>query len=298
MDYLSPLRYPGGKAVLVDYFDSLLKSKLLLGCKFYEPYAGGASISIGLLKRGVISTAVLVEKDPLISSFWKCVMGDTDRLCAKIMKTKISLATWRRKRKYLSPGAAKKYSNLDLGFAGFFLNRTSFSGILDAGPIGGFTQSSRYDIGCRFNKERLCKLILEISRFGKKLSIESGDAVAYLKKNGKRIEKENSLVYIDPPYYVQGKKLYRHHYLEADHQKLAEFISRQKYRWIVSYDNHLNIRRMFAGQKIMPIFLNYVVKQARRADELLISNVTLIEVRYGDSAKAQSFDNGRKLATN
>ena len=68
---VSPLRYPGSKAFLVNYIDSILKENHLEGCHFIEPYAGSAIISIELLKKGTIGDAVLVEKDPLIYCFWR-----------------------------------------------------------------------------------------------------------------------------------------------------------------------------------------------------------------------------------
>ena len=47
--------------------------------------------------------------------------------------------------------------SLELGFATFFLNRTNFSGVLDAGPIGGYEQTGRYLINARYNKLDLTK---------------------------------------------------------------------------------------------------------------------------------------------
>ena len=43
--------------------------------------------------------------------------------------------------------------DLELATKCLFLNRTTFSGILNgrAGPIGGRAQSSEFGIGCRFN---------------------------------------------------------------------------------------------------------------------------------------------------
>ena len=35
---VSPLRYPGGKALLAGYISDILEAHLLVGCTFYEPY--------------------------------------------------------------------------------------------------------------------------------------------------------------------------------------------------------------------------------------------------------------------
>ncbi|MGU2441958.1 DNA adenine methylase, partial [Burkholderia cenocepacia] len=63
---LSPLRYPGGKARLAAYISGVIEENYLNGCTFYEPFAGGASVSLELLRLGFISSAVLIERDPLV----------------------------------------------------------------------------------------------------------------------------------------------------------------------------------------------------------------------------------------
>ncbi len=49
--------------MLAPYLSSVIEENLLTGCTLYEPYAGGASISLELLRLGFISDAVLVEKE-------------------------------------------------------------------------------------------------------------------------------------------------------------------------------------------------------------------------------------------
>jgi len=276
----SPFRYPGGKQALTEYLKTFIKENLLIGSPFYETHAGGAAISLNLLMSGLVSHVTLIEKDPLIYSFWKSALNNTEQLCNKIQHVKVSLPTWYRMQKYLVSGAASRYSQLDLGMAGLFLNRTSFSGILHAGPIGGFSQKSAYKINCRFNKNRIIVLLRNIERYKSKISVINEDAVNYLRKNSKIIESQGGLVYIDPPYYVQGKRLYRYHYVEDQHAMLAKSLLEQRFPWIVSYDFHPNIIRMFKGHKIVPITLNYTVKKNRTADELLISNMKLLKPVY------------------
>ena len=282
-DALSPLRYPGSKSNLADYFETFIKENLLLGAHLYEPYAGGASISLNMVARGLVAKATLIEKDPLVFSFWKCILENPEGLCEKVQKAKVTLETWKAFRKYLAPDALQRFPAMELGFAGLFFNRTCFSGIIGAGPIGGMSQGSDYKINCRFNKDRIIPQILEVAKFKKKLSVVHGDALEFLHKNRSKISKGHSLVYIDPPYFQQGRRLYRYHYLLEQHKKLADFINRETYPWIVSYDNHPVIVDFFSHQKIVPIFLNYTVKRSRKAEELLISNFKLNLPIYEDS---------------
>lgn len=271
----SPLRYPGSKQLLASYFEDTIEANFLRGANFYEPYAGGASVSLHLLARGSITRATLIEKDPLIYAFWKMVKQDPDSLCEELIRTPVTLESWKNFQKYLDKDALKKYGLLQCGLAGLFLNRTNFSGIIAAGPIGGMTQSSRYSVGCRLNKENLIARIRSISDHTHKLSVVHSDAITYLRRSRQRLLKEHCLVYIDPPYIQQGRKLYRYHYQMRQHRQLAKFIQEQSYPWIVSYDHHEAVKEMFAKQKIIQIFINHVVKQSRRAEELLISNIKL-----------------------
>lgn len=70
----------------------------------------------------------------------------------------------------------------ELGFAMFFLNRTNRSGILDAGPIGGYDQSGTYKIDCRFNKEVLIKKISKIAECKNSVRIYNQDISAFLRR--------------------------------------------------------------------------------------------------------------------
>ena len=82
-------------------------------------------------------------------------------------------------------------------------------------------------------------------------------------------------MYIDPPYYMQGRKLYRHHYTDSDHETLAKYITAQGYPWLVSYDDHPRIRELYASKQMQPIYLDYKVKSSRTAQELVISNLVI-----------------------
>lgn len=277
---LSPLRYPGSKSALAEYLAAVVKENLLVGAHLYETYAGGASVSLSLLKAGIISHATIVELDPLVYSFWTCVKDSPEQLCDKIMRASVSLQTWKSFQKYLDPTALGKYSILELGFAGLFLNRTSFSGIIGAGPIGGMSQGSAYKVDCRFNKERIIRQVRSLAGLTEGLTVVHSDALRFLRNNRASILKGHSLVYLDPPYYAQGKRLYRYNYADKEHAALANFIVAEKYPWVISYDPHPVIRQLFSGQAMTPIYLSYAVKKSRRADELLISNLALGEPEY------------------
>ena len=277
LEPLSPLRYPGGKASLVPYISGVIEENLLGGCTFYEPYAGGASVSLELLRLGFISDAVLIEKDPLVFAFWWCVFNAADELCAAIQVCPVTMDTW----KELQPARSvadpfnSDYSLLQLGIAGLFFNRTNFSGIMGAGPIGGALQKSIYKIDCRFNPIKLVRQIRTAARYADRIKLNFGDALTYLRKNTEVISAGFSFVYIDPPYYTQGGKLYRYSYKDHEHVELASFIREQGYPWLLSYDDHPRIRELYQSNQVQPIYLDYKVRSSKKTQELLISNLEI-----------------------
>lgn len=45
MKLVSPLRYPGGKAKIVDFVKQVIRDNNLLDGVYVEPYAGGAAVA-------------------------------------------------------------------------------------------------------------------------------------------------------------------------------------------------------------------------------------------------------------
>lgn len=260
---------------MLDFMEHFIRSNLMTGIPFVEPYAGGASLTLGLLSRKVVSESWIVERDPLLFSFWKVVFTRPLELCERIHKLNVSISTWKRFQKYLVPDAVARYDEVELALAALFLNRTNFSGILHAAPIGGMSQTSEYSIDCRFYPDTIIDRILSASEFKRNVKVYYDDAVAFLRRKRRWISNGKRLVFLDPPYHIVGKRLYRYHYEKKDFDTLGALISKATYPWIVTVGNDPLMRRVFYGQPIIPIHINYTVKQSRKAQELLISNVPL-----------------------
>lgn len=281
---INPLRYPGAKRRLIPYITQLLISNNLQGCVFYEPYAGSAVVGLDLLHKKAIKKLVLVEKDLLIFSFWQCVFQHTSQLCAKIKNTPVNIATWHALKPLRQVKSLHEATILDLGFAGLFLNRTNFSGILKANPIGGLKQSSAYKIDCRFNKPVLIDLIRKIARDKDRVQVYWDDALNFMRKNKNKFIQETSFVYFDPPYYGKGKQMYRHYYMDHDHENLARLVRKNtNFDWLITYDATPFIHSLYSdhGAQHRPFHLGYSAAQETRSPgkEMLISNLPLTPVR-------------------
>lgn len=288
---INPLRYPGAKRQLVPYITDLLVCNNLVGCTFFEPYAGSAVVGLELLQRGIINKLILIEKDLLIYSFWKCVFSHSDELCHRIENIPINIDTWLSLKPLRDATFPKDYDLLDLGVAGLFYNRTNFSGILNANPIGGINQKSSYKIDCRFNKPVIINLIKKIALFRNKVEIHWDDAINYMNSAKINFIREICFVYFDPPYYGKGKQMYRHYYTCQDHKSLASFVrDNTHFDWLISYDDEPYICGLYSGMgaKYRPFHLDYSVSNGKRSlgKELLISNLPLPPVNV---SRANSF---------
>ena len=270
----SPLRYPGSKASLVGYVSDLLCENYLEQCNFIEPYAGSSVVSIELLNQGIIQRAILIERDPLIFAFWKAAFCHPHDLMERIHQVPVTMETWNSFQKYRKADTPFDYPLLEMGLAGLFFNRTTFSGIMKAGPIGGLAQTSQYKIDCRFNKERIIKQIFDISQYRSNIEVHFNDAIRYMTEHRQQIRRTNSFIYVDPPYYEKGPALYRYWYNHDDHKQLSRFLLKIKTPWLVSYDDHSAIRKLYKNAPgLQEIYIDYSVANCRREQELLLSNL-------------------------
>lgn len=266
---LSPFRYPGSKASIASNVDSILMAHADDFDVFIEPYAGSASVSLRVLQSGFLKKVIIGERDPLLYSFWKVVFSNVEDLIQRIETAEITLDNWKEQKKFLSVEFPCDENIQDLAFSALYLNRTNFSGVLHSGPIGGMEQKSNYKIDCRFNKKDLIEKIISINKLSDCVDVYFGDAINLIKENS---DNPRAVFYIDPPYFVQGKKLYRHHYKLQDHYSLAEALNLVSGKWFLSYDNHDVIEALYEGNLFLYPNFKYSTKAPKTERELLISN--------------------------
>ena len=268
MSNYSPLRYPGGKSALYPVISSVIKSNKMNHCIYVEPFAGGASIAWSLLIDGVVDYAIINDADKAVYSFWRAIMESTQWFVEKIRTTPVTVDEWRTQRDILRN--SKKYSK-ELGFAMFFLNRTNRSGILDAGPIGGYDQTGEYKIDCRFNRDVLIKKILKISEYRNKIKVYNQDIAVFLKRflpQGN--ENTEIFVYFDPPYYEKGQRLYMNYFSSKDHERLRDSVALLDCKWIMTYDDKSEIDELYKSFRKCRFSINYSLSNKKKGGELMI----------------------------
>lgn len=272
----SPLRYPGGKSKLYQFVLETIKRNKIEKPIYCEPFCGGAGIAINLLLSESVDSIIINDYDTAIYSIWYAIVNDTENFIKKIRDTDIDMNMWHiQKNIYDKCIANNSDYNLEFAFATFFLNRTNVSGIIEGGPIGGYKQQSNYKVYCRFNKESLIKKITDIANFKEKISLYNKDASALVGENLINCCNENLFVYFDPPYYKQGKNLYKNFFDDNDHVALAQSIKRMdNYKWITTYDNSTRIQEIYSDRDIYGYELQYSVNKVRKETELMFASKT------------------------
>jgi DNA adenine methylase len=280
---ISPLRYAGSKRKLFNYLERVLTHNKFLPQVLVEPFVGGGNIFLNFLSHHEGSTAVIADKDELVYSFWKTLFSDPKYLVNFIRKAKVNLKTFDYYR-YISSHSTG-FSRRQLAETCLFLNRTSFSGILNdsAGPIGGREQKSIYKINCRFGRKNLIKKIKNISAFKNRVVILPYSWEETLKYVATKIEYKNAslLFYLDPPFYKKADQLYRYHFDDITHKNLRDRLVKLEYPWILSYDRVKEIQNLYSAFTRINISMPYSINSpAKRLEkELIITPLKLPRIK-------------------
>lgn len=246
MRYLSPLRYPGGKGRLAPFISRLLNAQVRRPKDYAEPFAGGAGAALRLLLNEEVRNIHLNDLNPGIAAFWRCVFFDTSAFCDRILNEEVSLNVWHDQRAIYESPEGK--ADLDLGFATFFLNRCNRSGILSARPIGGLEQAGQWKIDARFNRENLAQRVRLLGQYHRRVQVSELDARDFL--DSLEAEGVDALVYVDPPYLLQGDSLYMDSLSHEDHLALAAQLRACGLQWFLTYDTHERVtEELYTGMR-------------------------------------------------
>lgn len=246
-DSLRPLyvlRYPGGKRWLsrhisflsfvfgryinLTYMDGRRDRIHLTPTFLIEPFAGGGVVGLSLLNNNLIKRLVLVEKDPRVAAFWRAALHDS-RFADRVEK-------FRCTRKNVKDVCADPDS--DPAFWTIVKNRCSVGGNLTGGLMK--------DVSSRWNGKAHADALREIRKLSRRIEFFERDGVEVLRKHA---NDPNAAAFVDPPYVVAGRGLYRE--WEVDHSQVFEVLARWKGFWFMSYDNAPEIRRLLKKHRFV-----------------------------------------------
>ena len=272
--YFTPLRYPGGKQKLTPFIIEILRANDLEGGNYVEPYAGGAGVAVELLIGRHVEKIYLNDSSFPIYAFWKTIVDNPEALCQMISKASLTVDEWKIRREIVRNPTG--FSDLEVGFSTFYLNRCNRSGVLSGGLIGGLSQDGEWRMDARFPRNELIRRIEIIASKKDAIFVSNLDAEDLILNTLPSLPKE-TLVYCDPPYFEKARGLYLNSYRENDHQRISKIIQeRLDKKWVVSYDNAPQILNYYSERNHFLYDLQYNVSRVYKGKEIFVFSDDLI----------------------
>jgi len=137
---------------------------------------------------------------------------------------------------------SKTIRTVELAYHAIVVHRTSFGGMTSSDKKGQSRLLSDDFIQKRCTSDKICHDIDQANWLLSRCAIWKGkctcmDAIDVLKH-----VPQESIVYLDPPYYQRGSENYR---FNVDHQALAKMLSHLSVPWVMSYDDCEEVRRLY-----------------------------------------------------
>ncbi|WIB65875.1 DNA adenine methylase [Curtobacterium sp. MCBD17_040] len=271
--YVSPLRYPGGKAAMTSWLADLFAQQTgdLPVEVWLEPFAGGAGAALTLLDRDAVNEAWLVDANPGIAAFWHTVVDDGPALAALVEQTTPTLTLYDECRALLvNPDDADRFR---LGFAAFIVNRCSRSGIVapTSGPMGGRSGAGGWSLDGRFNASALADRIRHVHGMRSRLRVHHGDGISYLEELADSGLSDEVVAFVDPPYIREGNRLYANGMDAGGHQRLADALNTSPARWVLTYDDEPVVaNRLYPERRVLGYDIRNTANRARVAREYAV----------------------------
>jgi DNA adenine methylase len=223
----SPFRYAGGKF----YARKLILEHEPLHTSYVEPFAGGASIFFAKKK---VKKNWLNDIDKQLINCLKIIRDEPKTLIDALEGEKAS-----KERHGYYKNEFKPHNNLERALRWFYLNRTSYSGIMNQ-------QNCYWGYGDKYSM-RPANWPRNILRTSLKL-----DGVKLTSYDFEQVfleADEGAFLFIDPPYFnADQDKFYACSFKKEDHYRLSNVLqtNRYKYNYLITYDNSPEIRELYS----------------------------------------------------
>ena len=230
----SPFRYPGGKTWLVPTVRQWLKQENKLVVELIEPFAGGGIVSLTAAFEKLANHVTMVEMDEEIAAVWEVILNEKNKwLADKILSYNLTVEN-------VKAELDKPDKQLhDIAFCTILKNRIFHGGILAKGSGMIKNGENGKGIGSRWYPKTLHDRIIAIGYVKDRIRFITGDAFEVLEQN---LNNKNTYFFIDPPYTVAGKRLYK--YFDIDHERLFALTAQLKGKFMLTYDDTSEIRQL------------------------------------------------------
>ena len=257
---MSFFRYPGGKSKLRSKIASKLNDiASTVDLEYREPFFGGGSIGLKLLQdKSDLKRMWINDFDTGVSCLWTTLINRPDLLKDRVIKFIPSTESFYKFKDELTDKPPEFTSDTiiaNYGFKKLAIHQISYSGLgtKSGGPLGGIKQASDYKIDCRWSPEYICKKIDLLHNQFSKLNIREKKCTNLDFINLILDKEHDAIIYLDPPYFDKGSDLYQCSFTEQDHHRLAEALKETNHRWVLSYDDCGEIRKLYMWADIEEI---------------------------------------------
>lgn len=265
--FRSPLRYPGGKQKAIEQIARMLPDR---ANEFREPLVGGGSVFFYARSIDFAKSYWINDKFKELASFWQVVQKPTSckRLVRELEELRTSFSSSDEiKEFFLKSRAESPRSSYRQAFLFFFFNRVTFSGTTRAGGFSSSASLQRFTASSIDRLKPLPEALMDVR-------ITNMDFEQVICEPGNDV-----FMFLDPPYYtatrLYGKDGSLH---EFDHERLAQLLKKTKHRFLITYDDCDEIRRLYSWANIADWKLQYgmnncnIENVSKIGSELFISN--------------------------
>ncbi|WP_417260814.1 DNA adenine methylase [Celeribacter sp.] len=262
-DYVkSPFRYPGGKFYALKHIIPFLN--VVEHSEYREPFVGGGSVFFGKKKadRNWIND---IDND--LMNVYSHILNKSSIKDFSVLFDD-EYANRERHKEIIQMNAK---SSFERAFQTYYLNRTSYSGIINK-PAWG------YKDGKSSPPKNWKNFLLNAHIKLQNTKITSLDFEEVINAKSKD---DKVLIYLDPPYYLADqKRAYTNSFVLKDHKRLADILKNTKFKFCLSYDDCEEIRVLYKWANIYTkswLYNTANINGASRTmgNELIITNYTV-----------------------
>ena len=249
----SPLAYIGGKSKLSKTIIEMMPKHKA----YCEVFAGAAWV---FFRKEPSKYEVINDLDSDLICFYRVLQNHLEEFLKQfkwLLASREWFEDWKRQQ------VAGGLTDIQRAARYYYLQRLCFAGRV-RGRTYGASPMSRPRINLIRIEEELSEVHLRLA----------GVTIEHLpwQKFLKTYDKPGTLFFLDPPYY---KAPYYNHNLQLqDYQELACALARIKSNFILSINDHAEMRRVFGAFKQKPVRINYNASRNEviKACEILIAN--------------------------
>jgi len=249
----SPLAYIGGKSKLAETIVNMMPEHQA----YCEVFAGAAWV---FFRKEPSKYEVVNDLDSDLVAFYRVLQSHLEEFLKQfkwLLCSREWFEDWKRQQE------AGGLTDIQRAARYYYLQRMCFGGRVK-GRTFGTAPLSLPRINLLRLEEELSAVHIRLAR----VTIENLSWQDFIS----RYDRESTVFYLDPPYYKAP--YYKHNLDLEDYRSLAGVLAGISSSFILSINDHPEIRKIFSAFEIRPVALKYSVAQKRQTEarELIITN--------------------------